>query len=155
MSDPKYSFQYCQKIIVFSEDWSSVLLAKRQGEADYDGAFSFIGGKMDTSDESILAGLAREKNEEIGESAKIHVYPKATNNLFFRKKDGSSMILPHYLAQFMGGKITLNPEEYSEFRWVAVDDLPALEPKIPNIPDMVAWGVALKEFVNPKEFVEI
>lgn len=37
------SFQYCQKIIVFSEDRSSVLLAKRKGEADYNDIYSFIG----------------------------------------------------------------------------------------------------------------
>ena len=155
MSDPKYNFQYCQKLIVFSEDWGKVLLARRQGEADYDDAFSFIGGKMDTSDESILVGLAREKNEEIGASAKVRVYQPATNNLFFRKKDGSSMILPHYLARFMGGEIMLNEEEYSEFRWVAVDDLPALEPKIENIPDMVAWALTLKAFASLKDFTEI
>jgi 8-oxo-dGTP pyrophosphatase MutT (NUDIX family) len=155
VSDPKYHFQYCQKLVVFSQDWASVLLARRQGEADYDGAFAFIGGKMETTDESIIAGLRREKNEEVGESAKVRVYPLATNNLLYRKKDGSSMILPHYLAQFMGGDVTLNTQEYSEFRWVAVEDLPNFEPKIPGIPDMVAWALSLKDFVDPKDFVEI
>jgi 8-oxo-dGTP pyrophosphatase MutT (NUDIX family) len=155
VSDPKYNFQYCQKLVVFSEDWGSVLLARRQGEADYDGTFAFIGGKMETGDKSIIAGLKREKDEEIGAAAKVRVYPQATNNLLFQKADGSSIILPHYLAQYVGGKITLNADEYSEFRWVELADLPALESKIENIPAMAAWALALKQFAKPEDFVEI
>jgi len=109
----QYNFQYCQKIIVLSKDKSSVLLCRRKGEADYDGVFSFIGGKMETTDESIVAGLKREKDEEVGPDFRIRVYPKFTPNILFRKKDGSSMILPHYLAIHEAGEIELN-EEYSE-----------------------------------------
>lgn len=155
MADPKYNFQYCQKLIVFSDDWTKVLLARRKGEADYDGAWSFIGGKMETNDESIIAGIAREKDEEISTSARLRVYPLAANNTFFRKADGSTMILPHYLAQFVGGKINLSTEEYSEFRWVAINDLPTLEPKIESIPAMAVWALALKTFANPNDFIEI
>jgi hypothetical protein len=43
-------FQYCQKLIILSADKTKVLLAKRKGEADYDGIYSFIGGKMETTD---------------------------------------------------------------------------------------------------------
>jgi hypothetical protein len=43
-------FQYCQKIVVYSQDGQSVLLCKRKGEADFDSVFSFIGGKMERSD---------------------------------------------------------------------------------------------------------
>src|SRR5260221_8076516 len=155
MSDQQYGFQYCQKMIVFSEDWARVLLARRQGEADYDGTFSFIGGKMETSDKSIVAGLQREKNEEIGSTAKVQVYLPATNNVLFRKKDGNSMILPHYLAQFVGGTITLNPGEYSEFRWIPIAEIASLEPKVENIPEMVAWAFALREHIALADFVEI
>jgi len=42
----------------------AVLLAKRAGEADYDGTWSFIGGKMETTDATLVAGMQREKNEE-------------------------------------------------------------------------------------------
>jgi ADP-ribose pyrophosphatase YjhB (NUDIX family) len=47
-------FQYCQKIVVYSQDGQKVLLCKRKGEADFDGTFSFIGGKMERSDGGIL-----------------------------------------------------------------------------------------------------
>jgi 8-oxo-dGTP pyrophosphatase MutT (NUDIX family) len=155
MSNNTYLFQYCQKLIVFSKDWSSVLLARRFGENDYDGTFSFIGGKMETSDAGILEGLSREKSEEIGKGAKVAVYPHATYNILFRKNDGNSMIIPHYVAQYQGGKITLNPEEYSEYQWVPIKDLPALQPKIDNIPELVEWAFNLKTHVRPEDFVNL
>ena len=85
----KYNFQYCQKIVVLSHDKNKVLLCKRKGEADYDGTFSFIGGKMETTDTSIIAGLKREKDEEVGSDFQIQIYPKFSHNLLFQKKDGS------------------------------------------------------------------
>lgn len=155
MADPKYNFQYCQKLVVFSKDWQSVLLARRKDEADYDGVFSLIGGKMDISDKSIVDGLRREKNEEIGQQAKVAVYLESTNNALYRKSDGSSMILPHYLAHYTGGAIKLNPSEYAEYRWVKVDDLESFEPKIPTIPGAAKWALALKKHIGESEFIDI
>jgi hypothetical protein len=43
MNSAELLFQYCPKFILFSKDWKSVFLAKRKGEMDYDGTFSFIG----------------------------------------------------------------------------------------------------------------
>jgi ADP-ribose pyrophosphatase YjhB (NUDIX family) len=130
------NFQYCQKIVVFSNDKNSVLLCKRKGEQDYDGVYSFIGGKMETTDESIIDGLQREKNEEVGEDFKVKIYPEFTTNLLFRKKDGNSMILPHYYAVHESGEITLN-EEYADYVWVQLAELDSFEPKIPSITDVV------------------
>jgi ADP-ribose pyrophosphatase YjhB (NUDIX family) len=150
----QYNFQYCQKIVVFSKDVEQVLLCKRKGENDYDGVFSFIGGKMEITDESIIAGLQREKNEEVGENFKIKVYPTFTTNAFFRKKDGSSMILPHYYAQHFDGEIELN-EEYSEYKWIKIEDLENFEPKIPNISEIIITLLRLRDIFNEKEFVLI
>mgnify|MGYP000999656632 CR=1 FL=1 len=52
----------------------------------------------------------------------------------FEKKDGSHMILPHYVAIYSGGEITIN-EEYSDFAWVDINRLEEFEPKIENITD--------------------
>lgn len=150
----KYCFQYCQKVIVFSKDKKSVLLCKRKGESDYDGTFSFIGGKMEVSDELILAGLKREKNEEVGEGFKIKIFPIFTHNVLFRKSDGNSMILPHYLAIHESGEIQLG-EEYSEFKWIEVDSLGAFEPKIPNVDLMVKYIDRLDEIAKEDEFILI
>lgn len=133
-------FQYCQKLIVLSGDKQSVLLAKRKGEADYDGTFTFIGGKMETTDDSLLAGMRREKNEEIGPDARVNVLADETRNLLFRKKDGNAMVIPHVASVFAGGDIRLS-DEYSEYRWVPLTELDAFEPKIDNIPELTRWAV--------------
>lgn len=150
----RFNFQYCQKIVVLSKDKKKVLLCKRQGEADYDSVFSFIGGKMEVSDTSIIEGLKREKDEEVGEEFKVKIYPTFNLNVLFRKQDGKSMILPHYLAFHQFGEIVLN-EEYSEFKWVEIENLEEFEPKIPNIAKMVEELLRLGKIAEENEFVLI
>lgn len=154
MSDPKYNFQYVQKLVLFSEDWQRVLLAQRKGEQDYDGIFTFIGGKMETADASIVAGMQREKNEEIGAHVKLKLYVSSSYNLLFRKKDGNSMIIPHYAAQYIGGGIELNEDEYAACEWVHVSEVESFEPKIENIPEVVQWALMIKDMAR-QEIVEI
>lgn len=151
----KYAFQYCQKLVVFSSDMKKLFFARRTGEADYNGAFAFIGGKMETSDQSIIEGLKREKDEEVGKQVKIKVYPYSTFNALYTKKDGNKMILPHYLAYYVGGTIKLNPEEYSEYAWIPVNAVADLEPKVENVVEAAAWAVALSKTVASKDLVEI
>lgn len=150
-----YHFQYCQKIVVLSADKTKVLLCKRRGEADYDGTFSFIGGKMETTDASILAGLKREKDEEVGVDFKVALYPHFSHNALFRKSDGNAMILPHYLAFHKSGEMDLREEEYSEYQWVSLDELDIFEPKIPNIPETVRELLKLEKISLENEYVEI
>ncbi|PIR07189.1 MAG: hypothetical protein COV55_00405 [Candidatus Komeilibacteria bacterium CG11_big_fil_rev_8_21_14_0_20_36_20] len=149
-----YNFQYCQKIVVFSKNKDSILLCQRKSEDDYDGIFSFIGGKMEISDKSIIEGLKREKNEEVGESFKIGIYPVFTTNVLFHKKDGSDMILPHYYAVHIEGSVKLN-QEYSEYQWVKIDELNSFEPKIPNIPEVVQILIKLKNIISDKDLIII
>ncbi len=151
----KYTFQYCPKIVVFSKDKNGVLLCKRYGEKDYDGIFSFIGGKMETADQSLLEGIRREKNEEVGADFLVKVCPNLSINILFKKKDGSSMILPHHLAIHIKGDVHLNKEEYSEYAWVKIQDLPAFEPKISTIPSIVEEMKKLEQILTEKDFVVI
>lgn len=150
----KYAFQYCQKIVIFSPDKLQVLLCKRKGEADYDGMYSFIGDKMEITDATLLAGLQREKNEEIGAACKLKIYPTYSTNHYFVKKDGSHMILPHYFAIHISGPITLN-DEYSDYQWVPLDKLLMFKPKIPTIPDVVEKLLRVSNIFTEKEFVLI
>lgn len=150
----KYNFQYCQKIVVISQDREKVLLCKRKGEDDFDEVFSFIGGKMETKDESIVEGLKREKNEEVGEDFKVRIYPKFNINVLFTKNNGKKMILPHYLAIHDSGEINLN-KEYSEYRWVEIEKLDEFEPKISNIPEITEELLRLGKILDNDEFVLI
>lgn len=147
-------FQYCQKLVVFSADMQSVLLARRHSEIDYDGVFSFIGGKLETTDESLLAGMQREKDEEIGTGVKLKVLPNETYNILFRKKDGNTMVLPHIPAVYERGEITLN-DEYSEYRWVPLSELEAFQPKIESILPMSQWAAEKLAAAGSDKFVGI
>ncbi len=150
----KYLFQYCQKIVVFDKNNSRVLLAKRVGENDFDRTFSFIGGKIETTDPNPIEGMRREKNEEVGADFKISLYPLFSTANYFIKKDGNCMILPHYYAKYLSGEINLN-QEYSEYKWVEVDKLETFEPKIDNIPDYARRLLALMRMMDEKDFVVI
>lgn len=145
------SFQYCQKLVVLSKDHDAVLLARRKGEADYDGIYSLIGGKMETTDVSLLAGMKREKDEEIGVDATIRVLPQESFNILFRKADGNSMVLPHIAAEFVEGDIALN-EEYSDYQWVPIGSIDEFEPKIDTIPEVVVWSLERLSVAQEADF---
>ncbi len=150
----QYLFQNCQKIVVFNKDLNEVLLAKRKGERDYEGVYSFIGGKMETTDQTLIEGMRREKTEEIGDQCKLLVYPNFNHMTLFKKADGNFMLLPHYLAIFESGDIILN-EEYSDYKWVKIEDLEGFEPKIPNLPEIFTQLLKLKTLFKNTELVEI
>jgi 8-oxo-dGTP pyrophosphatase MutT (NUDIX family) len=146
-------FIYNQKIVVLSKDFKNVLLAKRQGEADYDETYTFIGGKMETTDESLIAGMKREKDEEISINVTIKVLPNESYNVLYRKKDGDSVVVAHIPAVFVSGEITLN-EEYSDYKWVDISKLDGFEPKVGNIPAITLWAKT-KLAANDPGLVEI
>jgi 8-oxo-dGTP pyrophosphatase MutT (NUDIX family) len=140
-------FQYCQKLVVIDPATDSVLLARRKGEADYDGIYSLIGGKMETTDSSILDAIRREKEEEIGTAAIVSIAEDVSYNAFYRKKDGNSMILPHFYAEYEGGEIELN-EEYTDYVWVPRNQLSSFTPMIETIPEAVRWATEIGEMVK-------
>ena len=150
----KYSFQNCQKIVVFRDNNTKVLLAKRKGENDYDGIYSFVGGKMEITDKGILEGLKREKNEEIGENIKIKIWSIFNTMNYFVKKDGSFMILPHYYARYESGEVQLN-DEYEDYKWVEIEKLAEFEPKIPTVEPMIKNLLRLVEIIKEEELIEI
>ncbi len=126
------------------------MLCKRKGENDYDGVYSFIGGKMETTDSDLVSAMQREKNEEVGKNFKIKLYQKFSNNLTFKKKSGDYMILPHYLAKHVAGEVELN-EEYSDYKWVEIKQLENFEPKINNITESVKTLLKLKKIIEDED----
>ena len=141
--------------MILSPDRRRVLLCKRKGEADYDGTYTFIGGKLEKGDETLIAGIAREKTEEIGADARVKVVQNYPVSLLFTKKDGSQMVIPHHYAEFVGGEIILNDDEYSDYRWVEIEKLSGFEPKVPNIPVMVEMLTRLKPVLEEQDFILI
>lgn len=152
--DQKYFFKYCQKLVVFSKNDSEILLCKRKGEIEYDGTYSFIGGKMETSDKTLIDSMQREKNEEVGRNFRIALYPTFAFIVYSKNKDGSSMILPHFYSQYIFGKIELS-DEYSEYRWIKINELNKFEPKIANIPPITHKLLQLKKILPADEKIII
>lgn len=147
-------FQYCQKLVVFNDDYSKVLLAKRKGEADYDGVYSFIGGKMETTDQDFKAGIKREVTEELGGDVQLEVLLDFTFNEFYRKKSGDSMVLPHHAAVYLGGEIILS-DEYSEYVWVDIEDIDAFEPKIDTVASIVKKYKQILSVIGDNKFTKL
>lgn len=148
-------FHYCPKLIVFSKDKKSVLLARRAGEADYDGAYTFIGGKSETTDGGLVAGLQREKNEEIGPDAKLKVcYMMSCYQVWYTKKNGNSMILPHHIAIYQGGDMQLNPGEYDDYKWVPIEHIDEYD-HIATTPPAVRAALRYMPQLTDDDFVEI
>jgi ADP-ribose pyrophosphatase YjhB (NUDIX family) len=141
-------------MVLFNEALDAVLLARRKDEADYDGVYSLVGGKLETTDGGLVAGLSREKNEEIGLDAKIKICPAISYNIYWTKKDGKAMVLPHYFAIHFGGDIVIN-DEYSDYKWVKLTDLSGFEPKIETITDAVGWALKIKPILTDNDFVII
>lgn len=153
MSDPTL-YQYCQKMLLFKNDRSEILLARRVGEADYDATYTLTGGKLETTDGSIIGGLRREKNEELGKDVKVSICPHTSFNTYYVKASGQHMIVPHYYAEFRGGDINLS-DEYDDYKWVPMSELKSFEPKIENIYKIALWAQKLRPILSDKDMVEI
>ncbi len=154
--DLKYLFQYCQKLVVFSQDKQSVLFARRMGEADFDSYWSLIGGKLEVTDGGIVQGITREKNEEVGIDFHVKVAPNfSCYNVYYQKKNGAHMILPHYVAVHNGGNVSLSPDEYSDYIWVKVSELDDFGPKVDNTADVIMNALRLLPLLTEKDFIEV
>lgn len=147
-------FQFNQKMVLLNAEKTAVLLAKRQGESDYDATFVFTGGKLEVTDEDIIDGLKREKDEELGTDCRVRVCPKLSWNVLFRKADGNSIIVAHFPASFVSGAVVLS-DEYSEFQWVELTKLEEFEPKVHNIPEIVHRIIALDATLQKDDWFEI
>jgi ADP-ribose pyrophosphatase YjhB (NUDIX family) len=147
-------FQYCPKLAVFDATGGKLLLCRRKGEQDYDGVFSLIGGKMEHKDPSIVDAIRREKNEEVGQHFTIRLLSTVSVNILFVKKDGNRMILPHYYAVHVRGDVTLS-DEYSEFKWISLEDLPTFSPMVENVKWIAPLLQRMSIQARSDDFVEV
>jgi ADP-ribose pyrophosphatase YjhB (NUDIX family) len=141
-------------MVLFRNGGTELLLARRAGEADFNATYTLTGGKLETTDGSIVNGLKREKTEELGKAVHIKICPFASFNVYFVKHNGQHMILPHYYAEYVKGKIQLS-DEYSDFRWIPTQQLASFTPKIENIIEIANWAQRVRTILGPKDFVEI
>lgn len=75
----------------------------------------------------------------------LRVQITASYDALFHKKDGSHMILPHYVCQHLSGDARLNMNEYSDYQGVPVKDFEAFGPRVENNPEVVLWAFRVAE----------
>jgi len=98
----------------------------------------------------VVLSKDKRKDEEVGKNFRLKLHLMFSLNLLYKKKDGASMILLHYLAIHEDGEVSLN-EKYSEYKWVKLEDLEKFEPKIANIPSTIASLLRLGEILEERE----
>ncbi len=123
-------YQVCPKVAIFYQ--GRVLIAKRQSETELNETYTLVGGKLEHTDKTILAGIRRELQEEIGNDCSIRLLKTFAVVVEYIKQDGSRMILPHFYGEFLRGTISLS-KEYSDFQWVLIEALPQLPRTIRNL----------------------
>ena len=64
------------------------------------------------------------------------------------------MVLPHYYARFLGGEITIN-EEYSEYKWIAVNEIDDFEPKIETVSRIVRSIQKIEKIAVQEDYLEL
>lgn len=137
--------ELCPKLVVVDEGRDALLLCRRHGEEDLDGHFSFVGGKLEEDDQSLLSGIAREIREELGGSVRLDVLLPFSVDVLFTKSSGVRMTLPHFYARYVGGELALNAEEYSEARWVPFAEIERVRPLVGNIPAIARQLKAIRQ----------
>lgn len=106
-------------IAVFNEDESSILLAKKPGESKY----RFIGGFVDTKDESLEHAARREFSEEAGGEISITSYIGSFRIDDWRYRSERDKIMTTlFKAKYIFGHLSPS-DDVVEIAWIKVDDL--------------------------------
>jgi 8-oxo-dGTP diphosphatase len=107
---------------------TKVFLPKRAGAKKFlPGVFEIPGGHLDFG-EDLVEGLKREIVEEFG--VRIKVGDPFAAFTYLNEIKGSHSVEVVFFATCEGqiGKIKLNPEDHSEFKWVSVDEIDGIGP---------------------------
>lgn len=135
----------CPKLCVYSRASGKFLLCERVGEADLNGLYSFPGGKVETIDASIVSGLHREIDEELGSEFSYDILTERCILVEFVRKDGAHMTLPHFFANSsQESPISLNTSEYSSYLWAGLDEMSELA-LIENVPQICAMHPSIMD----------
>lgn len=100
-----------------------ILCVKRSKSSSRPGEWETTAGHVE-SGESILKAAKREVFEESG--LNVTLFPRMFK---INIRDGVGIFI---LAQPVNGKLTLNPKEHQDHRWVAVKDLDNVQPCPPD-----------------------
>ena len=148
----RFAYEVCPKIAVFSGE--RVLVARRTREEELDGVYTLVGGKLETSDRDVLAGIHRELREELGGGLIVRILTTYAVMDEFTKRGGVRMVLPHYYGELSGGSIVVG-SEYSDFRWLMPDELEARRDVFQNVAIVCRQLVRLASSAGATDYTEV
>ena len=132
-------FYFVANVVVYRErDGRCLILKRGEQEVVSPGKYGVVGGKLEWSDldltrptryngevpnfEDVVEKLLiRETREEAG--IEIESELKYINSVGFVRPDGIPAILVKFAAKYLTGEVVLEPQAFSDFAWVDVDEV--------------------------------
>ena len=119
-----------------------MLIGKRSHHGSNPGIWEHIGGKVDETDVSIEAALAREIGEELGDKFQFDIKRFLFNSRYTPPDDSKPIIdLNVFLVHHLGGPVQLT-REHADCGWVkfdALEDMMTLEMISPADCAIIEW----------------
>jgi len=109
------------KIVMFSDDFTKILLAKRKNGNTASKAYTFIGKDSSPEESDVMQELKRKKREELGTECFVRLFVDGSAEVD-DKQDGKVVPHSYHLGIFMGGTIKLDPA-YSDYSWIRLEEL--------------------------------
>jgi 8-oxo-dGTP pyrophosphatase MutT (NUDIX family) len=155
---PEKLFYFVVNVVpVRKSDGRALILKRSEREIAHGGRYGVVGGKLEHADldltkptrvngdildfEDAIPNLAkREAHEEAG--INIGTELKYINQVTFLRPDGVPVVLLKFAAEYIGGKIKLEENSFSDFAWVNAEEVKNY-PTIDGIAGEVAAAISL------------
>lgn len=112
--------------LILINDKKQVLLQKRYNTGYMDGMYALVSGHLE-NDESMLQGIIREANEEVG----IELESENVDFVCLIRSGNDGYINSYFKSEsFQGDVVNMEPEKCSELTWFDINNIP--ENIIPN-----------------------
>lgn len=132
--------------ICLINDDNNILLLERSKNIDRAGFWGFPGGVVDDGESSQEAAL-RELREETG--ILQNDFEIITSQVFLITKPTENIKMTVYLAKLLGDiKITLDPLEHTNYKWVNVNDITERKDIMPGIPTFLRALLKLENLID-------
>lgn len=114
------------KALIRNEDKFLILKTKDSDQDNLLVGWETPGGRLDDAEE-IMNGLNREIKEETGLKVDV-LFP--FNAYTGSSKLDDAIIGINYLAEYKGGEVIIDPEEHSQYKWVAIREIRSVKDSV-------------------------
>ncbi len=110
-------------VIIHIENNDGKMLLQQRGEKarDENGKFEYVGGGVETTDNSYKEAMIREIKEEMGEDIKIEFF--GTSDILHINKNDINYLFVIFKGKYINGKINvMEPEKCIGYRFFEYDE---------------------------------